>query len=299
MHMVSTLGFPSSNQLSGCTSRSWIREKMTMGPMAEIGWMIGPLKIQPVGEHQPGSQSRRQAIAVAMLPGRDHPGIDARPQRLGCRAEAGLQRLGSRRQTLLDPTPGHPALHQLLELARASALPSHHTAASIRSVVMHLTEEGHRAGVLDPNLDRSPDQPLVSFEDHDPITRRSAGQLARAVPSFTPGRGSALPFNQNCHLAADELAIVLQADGRLHRQEFVVPPLLDLLGNVVGEELIGLRPPPGTVLEDEAVLEPWLAPPGCTVRSNDSSVSPQKPTMKSLETATPGIVSRIRASISS
>ena len=36
-----------------------------------------------------------------------------------------------------------------------------------------------------------------------------------------------------------------------------------------------------------------------TVRSKDASVSPQNPTMKSLETATSGIVSRIRASISS
>ena len=36
-----------------------------------------------------------------------------------------------------------------------------------------------------------------------------------------------------------------------------------------------------------------------TVRSNDASVSPQKPTMKSLETATSGIVSRILASMSS
>ena len=51
-----------------------------------------PPKIQPVGEHQPGSQSRRQAVAVAMLPGGDLPGIDARPQRLGCRAEADIQR---------------------------------------------------------------------------------------------------------------------------------------------------------------------------------------------------------------
>lgn len=48
MQMVSTLGFPSSNQLSGCTIRSWMREKMTMGPMAEIGWMIGPRRYSPL-----------------------------------------------------------------------------------------------------------------------------------------------------------------------------------------------------------------------------------------------------------
>ena len=48
--------------------------------------------IEPVGEHQPGSQSRRQAIAVAMLPGGDLPGIDARRQGSAASPKPGLQR---------------------------------------------------------------------------------------------------------------------------------------------------------------------------------------------------------------
>ena len=244
MQMVSTLGFPSSNQLSGCTSRSWIREKMTIGPIAEIGWMSGPPKIEPVREHQPGSQARRQAVAVAVLPGGDLP-RDRRPAGSGSavvpKPTSSASELGARASSIPPQAIQH-CTSSWNWLAISSPFTSHRRLDPIGG--SHLTEEGHRAGVLDPNLDRSPDQPLVSFENHDPITRRSAGQLVDAVPSFTPGRGSAPPFNQDSHLAADELAIVLQADGRLHGQKIVVPPLLDLLGNVVGEQLIGLRPLP-------------------------------------------------------
>ena len=105
-----------------------------MGPMAEIGWIKGPSKIEPIGEHQPGPQAGGQAKAVAVLPARDQTRIGPRPARIGRPAEPGFHQLGARRQTLIDSTPGHPASHQLPELATHRL--SLHTEDPIRSAVM-------------------------------------------------------------------------------------------------------------------------------------------------------------------
>ena len=57
MQTVSTFGLPSSNQLSGCTTRSGTRANGTIGPIAESGWISGPLEVEAVGEHEPGPKA--------------------------------------------------------------------------------------------------------------------------------------------------------------------------------------------------------------------------------------------------
>ena len=42
MQTVSKFGLPSSNQLSGWTTRPGIRAKGIIGPIAESGWISGP-----------------------------------------------------------------------------------------------------------------------------------------------------------------------------------------------------------------------------------------------------------------
>src|SRR5262245_66349440 len=76
------------------------------------------LDIQAVGEHEPGSQGSGKAIPVSMLPRRDRTRISTWPARLENSTEPVLKHLQARRQTLIDPAPGHPAAYQLPELAR-------------------------------------------------------------------------------------------------------------------------------------------------------------------------------------
>ena len=94
-----------------------------------------------------------------------------------------------------------------------------------------------------------------AVEQDDPVATRPPGELARAVERGTAA-GLAEPLDEDLDRPAHEPTVVLPADPVLDGEQVVVAPLLDVLGDVVVEESVGLGADARAVFEDETVLEP-------------------------------------------
>ena len=125
---------------------------------------------------------------------------------------------------------------------------------------------------------------------HDPVADRPARPVGFAHPRLAQfATDLAGTFHQDFHLLADQGLILFQINRILHGQQFVIPPPLHFLGDVVGVELCRPRcRARGLYLKMKLFLNrAWRT--SSTVCWKSSSVSPQKPTMKSLVTAAWGI----------
>ena len=284
MQTVSTFGLPSSNQLSGWTTRSGIRANGTIGPIAESGWISGPVDVEPVGEDQPVRAGRRgsanpcrrsqASIARGSAPGRHGSGTP----RNRASSSAGV---GSARG--VDPRRRDPTTHPVVELAphpclllRVRPLPRRVSRRRPRPPppsppgrTASRRSRPRRRPAIDPA-----DQPLVPLEHHDPVAASSGPSTAR-IRRRSPSCFAADllgPSTRTSTVRPRNAAVVFPADRVLDGEQVVVPPLLDLLGHVVGVKVVGLGPRAGAVLEDEAVLEPRPArPAGPTSRTTPRS----------------------------
>ena len=106
-------------------------------------------------------------------------------------------------------------------------------------------------------------------------------------------RGGVDRVDEDLDLAAEPRPVALEPDRLLEREQLVQPAPLDVGRDVVGEVRRG-RPGPLRVRGREDLVVADRPRGGASVDWNWASVSPQNPTITSVEIAMPGTASRIR-----
>ncbi len=248
--------------------------------------------VEPVREQQPGAEAARELEAVPTLPGVDRARIGAGAARIGTRAERRRERGRRRRRRGSIPIDAtQRPTRSLSWLPMPSRLPYARGVTGFDCGRHHLPEQRDRAGVLDRDRDEPADQPLGPVEHDDPVA--GVRPVSCPIPSvavvitLAPRRRLARPSTRtstvrptNARLSS-RLIAVWTASSSLFRRR------LTSSGTSSTKSVSAFVPCRGLYLKMKLFLNRARST-SRTDFSNDASVSPQKPTMKSLETATSG-----------
>ena len=115
----------------------------------------------------------------------------------------------------------------------------------------------HRKGVHVGHLDGQyfADLTHMAIPHDDPIARGPAGHLTQIPRLALAHRPLARSLDEDRYLLAQKRQIILERDLILDGKQIQIPPMLDLLRDVVGKQLGSLGPWPYAVLVYETVLE--------------------------------------------
>src|SRR5262249_55599600 len=117
------------------------------------------------------------------------------------------------------------------------------------------TKQRQGRGLVDLDRHDTADEARITFKNDDVIGHGPAGELHWSRSGALLVGRLARSLDQDRKGLPDELLVVRQAGSVLQGQQVVVPPLLDLIGHIIGVQVVPLGTGARTVLEDEAVLE--------------------------------------------